>query len=562
MLEIGYENPVGANEKLKNPQEFKIRLKGVGTITASRRTYQKIVDSNYIDTINPVLKTLSDSDQEILFNYYAQMLTYIRSITPDSVVDIINTMESYTTTTLNSINLIGKIDRYVNTTNIPYPDLSLIGTRERDSEEMSFYLPEYKQLTGICILCKLMGPIWGALIAYLQKESKNPELAITNTENREPFCLQLIIELLETSIYADVYNKLTNYMVTMINRYVDFNNSNNNTSFVMANSGMSDERYYNITIATVIVKKLVPFNIWKGTVDNYTGNLNPPDIMRHIASATKDNGENKFKNLHTNSSLMVRFPIDTADDDDDNTSQLENVSVASQHPFDVGIITSVGFKNDVLRFIADNGYSMELFTNCCEFYYRKSLDSSEFSKSMMASILVRYLESPSVTLHYLNFKEYIQLTVLTQLIMLSHGDTFIQLFPFISCKSLEKPLREIQPIDQRVLSTRQKDNSCSSIFRNSVIQTNLEHTNNIHTGKVRKVREESSTIKTQINKLVEWVVLNHHTYLVPPALWEHSKITDHPSNDTPLLTYDMVITDIYSFFSTVHRYDKQIDVTM
>lgn len=565
MLTTSYvytNNPHISSEELKeltstnNPQYFAITFVGdsnqQGTINASRKTYQKIIGSNYRRSVNEFFKTLSVEEQKVLFFYYEEMIKQIWSINKDNIVSVIDLMESYTTSVLGKLDIIGKLDTFVNNNqNIPFPDLSKIGLRDRDSKEMTFYLEEYKQLTGFCILCKLMGPIWGELIAHLQTGDKN----ITNNENREPYCLRLIISLIENSIYNTVYQKLTNYMITIIKRYVNFNDVDSNIIFVMANSGMSEDRYYEVVIATVIVKKLVPYNIWDGPIDALTGIKSVPDIMRHIASSTRDNGENKYRSLNSSSSIMTRFQPSDQDDDKDK-SYFDIGALISRNTADTPTIMTVGFASDVKRFLKTNNIDPAVFESMADFYYRKRVGISPFNKAIMASILVRYLNNPSVVLKHLSFADYTKLIILTQMIMVKTCPMILSLIPFVSSEYSEKEADEYSTVDRILLSDRIKDNTCFQTFPGSVGNVIVEYNNGIHTGKIKKTKESTITIKTQIGMMLTWLVEHKHQICMPTELWEYMNMEQVP-NGSELLTYDRLTSDICHFFSNTHYHQKQ-----
>ena len=213
-------------------------------------TYKKLTSctdeefSAIMRPANEFLATLSD-DEAVGFLRYYQDALFILATKP--IGDCPALISNLTLKLQQELLLIEKIAHYVNNNlTIPIPELSYVGSlSEQESPGANFTEYEYKTLIVLCVISKLMVPIWGEYIHRIVSSELPREM-------KDVYCLEMIESLQHGSdhrAFLDTQWKLYDYVSNICRQTLE-----------STPPPMPPYDFYHIVFSTLIVKRYVTVN--------------------------------------------------------------------------------------------------------------------------------------------------------------------------------------------------------------------------------------------------------------------------------------------------------------
>jgi len=263
--------------------------------------------SSIFNFANSFLASLNDTQAEALYEFYKSCHRVINTNMDnlESPRDIINEIIMEVNKLLSSTNIDALAFNYVQTDKkIIYPDLSAIGTRAQDLPEFTFKKMEYSYLIAMCLICKIMCPVWGEYVHIFAKEHK-----VIENLGKEIHCLFMINPIIENDVFANVSDKLTDYSNRLINNFKAKSTSKTSItttdiSFLLVNHGFSVDRLNDQVFSTLFCKKFVFFNPWAAD----------RDIMKYVSSCINDTVQSVVALIKQQPGMLVRTPPSETND--------------------------------------------------------------------------------------------------------------------------------------------------------------------------------------------------------------------------------------------------------
>lgn len=269
-------------------------------------------------------KATTEEKIEVI-KFFASAQNTIRNSIPSVPSEFVNFVEVLGHQYLNMINASNALTyfrRYADE-HVSLQDTSLFGTRPQDTEALTFYEPEIKELMVVAMCCKLAAPILSELINNLPKTiSDNGKKKMARY--KESRCANLIMPLLSTH-FPDLTNKLLGYIRHTI--LSSKKNSTSNTAYIF--HGLTANTRTALDLNSLLVRNYVLCNLETpdSNIVRYTATM--INVMESIQDTTA------HKNQVTTRQSMGNM---AADDESGNVAQIEIDSLISTSTMDITII--------------------------------------------------------------------------------------------------------------------------------------------------------------------------------------------------------------------------------
>ncbi len=506
--------------------------------------------------VNQFFSTLSLAEQHQLYTYYVDMHNCIQSVEESNLRPMGDRMTALTTQVMTNFNITHRLIDFVNATRIPFPEY-LYHKKEfrvQDSEQMTFHLREYIDLTAISLFAKMMSPIWGEYINVLSPRAQpGGRRPVADEVNKELFCFILIIPILDSGAFSHVFRKLRHYSATTVNDNIKEQNKGNSsggqtTTFILARNGYETGRFQETVYAVTVIKKLVIYDVWKSK-----DGLGRPDIMKYIRITIGKSTHSKMHFMRGRTKVMTRFDLPEGSSGTDNTSNNDNVARVSKTTADVPIIARMGIMLETKKILSQYDLSISAHADAVRFYIKQNLEPSIFNRALAASLYAKALGGSSL-LQYLPASSYIPAIVALQMVLIQKGE--LQLATLLTCSTndLRKP-GPISSVASRIqfsfnLSVQYK--RCITFFAGTSERPMRNHYAHPLDAERRKQEVDHINVRSQIERLMTWIIDFDHFYNISPALWEAINPTSPPPQGE-LITYDEdVVQQVCQFFIDRH----------
>lgn len=503
-------------------------------LTFMVKTYSKLSRASGEDSwdaffhlTNKFLGAIDKETQEHVYAFYEAAHRELVKIDETNYMDVTNKVSNHLAALLRKVNLPQLLLDFVASEDLMFPDLTDIGKRAHDREELTFRLPEYHILTAISLLCKLICPVWGDFIF------RTPDMI--DTIDKEARCLAIATVALEHPVFAPVVHKLEEFMDNMIGRFFNQQqkghggDSSYDLGFTLAYSGYSRDRFTQNVAGMLYVKK---FAIYDPTPEvDPDGTIQARNIMTYVASGIKAVANAIAGALQNKSVTMVRRdPNESTVNEGDSTTHLENESHVSHVTADTPRLIQYG----IIRIIEDmrtkNAYPTDLFESALAYYRKNQPQMNVYGRAILSVFIGRQLGGAG-TLSHLTLETAIQLITLTQFHM-ARADLPIQLLHLMSAQSSPDPKKSMTAaVDQRIRMS----------YDSSTEYRNLLAIYPLSLGPYRSIRQ-------QISDIITFVTEYDHTFNTAPALMEFIGDARVPNGD-PLVYDDRIIRNICAFIA-------------
>jgi len=353
--------------------------------------------------INELFTTFTKGEQLKLGQMYVECKSCIDHIdTINDLSNVTNKIGRITAKALGELNILPKMMHFVQSSNIPIPELKDIGNQPHHTDEMTFKYDDYIQLTCIVLLCKLYCPIFGELIHTTKKDLDNGL--------KEIHCIATMRYVFAEN-FSYISEKLQNYLSSRCDHWVNKKNSANSLdkeALTNAYNGYTSEKFGLFVYASMLIKKFVNVNLY-----GQSG-----DIVVYIFSCAKNTIDNLVISMNNKNRVLAR--IDPGDDVDGNDSILETASVVSTTTVDVPVIIKVGVDVVVHQLLKKYELDPVVYAKTIE-YYRQNMSSvTEINKYVLCTFVGNDIGGAS-GIDLLTIEPYMKLIALTQLYLIKLG---------------------------------------------------------------------------------------------------------------------------------------------
>lgn len=522
-------------------------LEGYPDITFSIKTYEKIAKSNLENVgdmillpINLFFDKLTLKDHKNLYEMYKFAKEKIFSLTKENRREVSEEIRERIYKTIEFINLPGKMIQFCQGDPFVYPDLTNVGKKAHHTEEKTFLENDYAELTAISIMSKLMVPIWGEFVKALDSVG-------IGANQREKLAFDLIEDSLEDGEMGRIYGKLSNYLHSLVTdnrKAIDKKPMGNaQTSFILTHSAMDDQMFEDITMATIIIKRLATYESLSKTKD---GGI--PNAMVYIDDGIKKTADTKIKTLRKEMTTMPRRELGSYDTED-NTSVLDHASKTSNKPIDDAVFVTIAVKDyELPRLLKDTKTPMTVFNKAVDYYNTNTFEVSPITQAMVSSFVGNRFGG-SKCLSYLPSSVYRQIVTILQIFLINHG--MIDLAALASSKTSKDPIdASISGISSRIKANLRSAeyHRCAGVFRGHVDKPVVPF------GEKPKRKQEFTRIDFahHIERMAEWLIYYSHRENMAPSLWDYTNNQDRPTYGTECRYDENTMKNLCSFYLIMH----------
>lgn len=554
--EGGVENKGSLNCMVQILDEKGKAIEGCPDLVFSVKSYQKIArdnslvaetDSNGDEILLPVnlfFKTLSQNDHMALYLMYKEAQRVITDLDEDNWRDARDTLHEYIFKTFRNLKIDSKAIAFCQGAPFRYPDLSLIGLEAHHTEAKTFKEADYKEITAIAVLTKIMIPVWGYLFAKLSTSSHN-------VRQREQLAFELIETTLEDGAFERIYNKLYHYFRSVINdirKNTDKKPSNTaSTSFILTHNGIDDQMFETSIMSTVLVKRLASFDCFT-TQDT----VKSPDVMVYVCELAKHSVDSTIRTMRGAMRTLPKREI-ANHDSEDNSSIIDHISRTSSKSIDVPILVAIAVENwEIDKLLVEYDIPMEVYTSAVRYYQTNGFGVSAITQAMVASFIgTRF--GGSKCINYLPPHLYQKIVIILQIFLIRHD--------LVDLASLASAIESAAPVEgaSSVLLARIHSNyeksaeyiSCKDTFKGYIDKPLPIIGKKI--GNKKKQETDRIDFVNHIKKMIDRLTMFSHMENMAPALWDFTKVEAKPIIGTECQFDENVIRHLCRFYLLFHE---------
>lgn len=476
----------------------------------------------FFEILNRFLATLDEEDEKRILAFYQEVQPLASDLTPVIYRERLKRIRDAVAKLLDDTDLPRKALTFIQNEDLPYPDLSDVGTRAYDRPEFTFHLPEYKILTALSVLAKMMAPVWGHLIMNGN--------AFTKTSDKEERCLTTFLPVLDHPLFRETTEKLESYTQNSIEKH--FQRSVKVTSFdikfVLAHQGYTDDYFLQIVYGILWVKKLASYDPL--FIMNADRPLNAKDIMKHISSSNVKTIPTSLSSIQNHASTMPRLEPKSKNEksESDSVTLLENESFVSRTSVSLPIYVRLGIDFTIDRYLEARGISRDLFRSIHGHYDRNQVTHvSPWAMTILSCLFSRNVGG-SRALRYLDYPATVRLMSLAQMDLHLSGVPAPVTHLVTAWSRESEGYREPDDVDKTlrvVHSQRGAWNDLLAVYPDTV---------------------GARTIEMQMNDCLVFITDHDHIYNTAPPLLELME-EDTVENGSPITYGTSVLADLSAF---------------
>lgn len=314
----------------------------------------------------------------------------------------------------DELKLFERIKRYGDTLKLTVN--ADIGTREQDSEALTFKEEHLRDVYYIAIISKIFLPLFNIMINESKKsatpqkrmwEGKNKFFMIKNkiidTKIKEIYCLAFVEPLIKKHI-GSTYKKLEHYVSYFIEKTRRKPKDNECSDVFMNNS---TEELTKNTLANLVCKKYVSVNL-------YDENDN---IMGKTSNTIKQRVKSFEKGQHSKVYFIRAVGSNIEDDNSDSKSQLEVDSIFCDNLLDTEPIVKKMWKDAIKKYLMKYDIDYNFFLDVVQWNKDNQL-MIEYHMPLFLSTIFSEDFGGCEAINILNYNEIVSLISLVQLVAL------------------------------------------------------------------------------------------------------------------------------------------------
>lgn len=400
------------------------------------------------------------------------------------------------------INLLYKMKNFVYS-DIPVGIMKDAGTRPQDRPETTFTAPEVMLVATITLLCKMLCPIYSAIMLATDKfmSSDSKESANkTLTGVKEAMCSCILTGIINQHSIPNPEDGLPLKEVTeKLKNYLEHTTRQSHREDKDSNLVYGYDIHtlaYNL-YCTLLVRRLVTVNLARSD----------SNLMSYIVVCARRSVMGVMGQVASNAPTMPRTPIAAESDDEGNIARLETDSLTSKKTTDIDALITVAVKPTIDKVMYLNDIDESEYITCVKYYGNHPI-TPHIINTQLNSLLYGREFGGSNGIKMLKFPEFSKITVLTQMILLQRAQdpayrALAHLVTAVPCVGAGSAVSELNGnnVWSRV-STSQEFIRCKDRFQNStIILKNHVWENHIH-------------------KIIEDITDHHYAYNTAPYLWD------------------------------------------
>lgn len=456
--------------------------------------------------VSAFFDSLSNSDKKLIAETFININIVIDKYQKERNVFNTNSMIKDISMRLGvldkAINLCAKLKDYVYAY-IPVGIMKDAGTRPQDRPETTFTAPEVMLVATITLLCKMLCPIYSAIMLATDKVMNNGAKEVSNRTLagvKEAQCSCILTDIINQHAEVnpadglplkEVTEKLKNYL-EHTTRQSHREDKDSNIVYGYDVHTLSYNLY-----CTLLVRRLVTVNLAR----------TDSNLMSYIVVCARRSVTGVMGQVASNAPTMPRTPIAAESDDDGNIARLETDSLTSRKTADVEALITVAVKPTIEKVMYLNDISEEEFNSCLQYYQSHPLSPNTINTQLNSLLYGRDFDG-SVGIKMLKFPEFSQITVLTQMILLQRASDpayrelahLVTARPRVGATTAALELNGNNVWVQVASSSEFK--ACVAKFQNSTITS------------------KSKIWENHIHKIIADITDNHYEYNTAPYIWE------------------------------------------
>lgn len=496
--------------------------------------------------LNAYLNTLLFPEQKLIYEFFVNARKLLTEITPENHNATREALTSLTTKVISDTNIDEGLKEFVERSNIPFPDLSEAGSRPQDSANMTFLLPEYKELTAISLLCKFMAPIWGEYFRVVTED-------MTDEVNKEKFCYEMLSPSLASGVLGIVFAKLLRYTLRIISGVVDNQSKNSSPAqspvlYTLSKNGFGDMRFFDTICGVIFVKKMVIFDVYK----SHSGDSDSPNLMRYISVSINSTTGSKISTMRVGTKEMLRIDPKENRSVQDNVTFSDNTARVSRVQADAPVAVEVAVEILTERLREKLGITKKDYNEAVEFYQFEILEFNPLTQSLLASFFDKTLGGSGLP-DYLMSGLYNRLIILVQFYLIKNN--LFGLVPFMSCRTGEI-LEYLNAVVVLTSSKIPEYAECVRTFSGSSEKLIPGWQQARGVGGKKPKEFEKINIVTQLQMLLNWITQYTHTYHLPHVMWKMMNVEKPPMDGEPIQYDDLIMAHLCRVFLDFHRPDN------
>lgn len=270
--------------------------------------------------VNAFLEGLNENQQEMIVSCYALCKNIIERFFASESKENLTKMALDVSSKLADLdretNLIDEMRKFVDTHVNIHRNYDKAGTRDQDTELLTFRLEHVKEVIVLALVCKMVSPLFGCIIRNIKADRLQLAPVI--------HCMTILEKLLQGKL-KDIHHKSSYYVSHTMRKVLDAQ-ATDETKMTMQFNGYTINNLARQLYAQLLVRNLVNIDL-----------MDPnSDIPKYMYTVTKKGVASLLQEL-TN-----KAPVQTRHDDnsalDDNTAQSEVDSLISEHSLDLPTI--------------------------------------------------------------------------------------------------------------------------------------------------------------------------------------------------------------------------------
>lgn len=376
-----------------------VKLTNIGKIVNPETPHDgPLRDDNWDMTfanVNQFFASLTKEQQTILAQGFIMMHHTIqdffnKNFNPLQISKTMREVASQLDAVDQEIDLMGNLRKYVDN-NMVVGLYEGAGKRAQDSDKLTFQPEQVKSLMSITLLCKMLCPIYGAIITQVEK--------FVDTKLKETHCVAILTKMYQRRC-PELIEKLMHYISHTVKQH-----SEESPSGLM--HGYDDNSLSYHMYGILMVRQFV-------NVDLRVRNGN---LMTYIIVSVK-RAINTIRSAVKRNPTYSRKPITSKHEEDGNTAQLEIDSMTSRKTLDVGPIINAAVDPAIAEYMAKYEIDNESYQQSLAFYNNNPITPNPINKDINAMFFSRKLGGGNGLL-MLRGPEYTKITALMQLIIFS-----------------------------------------------------------------------------------------------------------------------------------------------
>ena len=351
--------------------------------------------------VNGFFDTLSLEDKTIVAKTYVAIKQKIDDFQKEGEIiklgELTSRISSYLLDLDQTIDFCGKLYDYV-VHNIPISVMPEAGKRPQDREELTFRVDDVRLISTITVLCKTLCPIYGAIIKVSAQQIAS--------HLKEQHCASILTGIIQAR-YFQITQKLRFYVDHVTRQTIRQSTPKDDEggSYLLGHdTNTLGLRFY----CQLLVRQLVNIDLA----------VNDSNLMSYILVSVKRAAGNT-QGAVAGSPTKPRKPPEGDTEEAGNTALIETDSIPSKkQSWQISVIKAA-VPATVRRFKNLYGIRDDEYQACLEFYERHPFGPSHLSQQLTSLVYGKDFDG-SKCVQSLKFDDFKQLTVLLQMIIMSH----------------------------------------------------------------------------------------------------------------------------------------------